>query len=175
MPALAQPDYARAEFVGGYSYLHTDESVGNSLPKGWAAGVTGNLSKNFGVEASFSGHYQNNRGFQARAAARFDKLAPWVHALFGNSLIRAHARSNTALGPADRRAADTHFAWAIGGGLDLDVKKDLAIRIMQADYVRNSSVRFLVSGVGGTFIQINATDSNNVRLSFGIVFRLGGD
>jgi hypothetical protein len=62
----------------------------------------------------------------------------------------------------------------MGGGLDFDLKKNVAIRILQADYVRNSSVDFLISGAGGTFIQINKTDSNNVRLSFGIVFRLRG-
>ena len=185
LTAMAQDGYRRVEFFGGYSYLHTDEFDRDSLPKGWAAGVTGNLHRNFGVEANFSGHYQNigpgfaDRSyhlflFGPRAAARFDKLTPWAHALVGDSLIRAHAASNSSLGPVDRRESATRFAWAMGGGLDVQANRTIAIRILQADYIRNSSVDFQISGSGGTFIQINKADSNNLRLSFGIVFRAGG-
>ena len=187
-PCSAQ-EFPRAELFGGYSYLHFPSFYGEdarSIPKGWAAGIAGNFHRHFGAEAAFSGHYEtqfNDREgsthlflFGPKASVRLHNFTPWAHALFGTTVVRARAQSNSSYGPADRRASATHFAWAVGGGLDYPFQKNVALRV-QADNIRNNlRAQFLISGAGGTFIQIHAPgDSGDLRVSVGMVFRVGGD
>jgi len=186
VPAAAQDEYPRFEAFGGYSYLRTNEIFDKSIPKGWNASLAGNFHRNFGVEADFSGHYGSELGFNhsnhlflfgPKVAARFDKVTPWAHALFGASHIRASGLTSSPLFPlTERRASDTAFAWALGGGLDADVHKNVAIRVVQADYIRiNASASLIQSGTLGTLISIIPNNSNNLRLSFGVVFKWGGE
>jgi hypothetical protein len=53
---------------------------------------------------------------------------------------------------------------AIGGGLDVNLSKRLALRVIQADY--------LYKQLG--FDRIGFDVHNNLRASVGIVFRFGG-
>ncbi len=182
VPALAQDDYPRVEIFGGYSYLRTDKIFETSIPKGWNASIAGNFHRNIGLEADFSGHYGNELGFNhsnhlflfgPKVAVRRDKFTPWAHALFGASRIRASGLTSSPLFPPfELRASDTAFAWAVGGGLDADVHKNVAVRVVQADYIRiNTSASFGVSGTLGNLIFIIRDSSNNFRLSFGVVFK----
>jgi opacity protein-like surface antigen len=69
----------------------------------------------------------------------------------------------------------TAFTWAIGGGVDVRLHRNLSVRVIQADYIRpNSSVGPITTGPTGTHYVINPISSNNLRLSFGIVLTLGG-
>jgi hypothetical protein len=148
------------------------------MPKGWNSGLTGNFHRNFGLEASFSGHYghfpvppidDSYYLFQAgpRVAFRLARLTPWAHALFGVSQDRI-----TGAG-----LIKTNFAGTFGGGLDVAVHKRLALRMIQADYVRMRVNDLSLGGTGtGAFGLIFVPiPANNLSLSFGVVLKLGGE
>jgi outer membrane protein OmpA-like peptidoglycan-associated protein len=62
--------------------------------------------------------------------------------------------------------AQNTFAWTGGGGVDVRVSRHFAIRLVQAEYLMT---RFQDYSTGTTATQ------NDMRLSSGIVFRLGGN
>jgi opacity protein-like surface antigen len=169
-------DAPRAELFGGYSYLRVSpgsvlEGAGGS---GFTTSLAGNLTHNFGLVAEFSRHSRsldfsdviNQPGaggiqlraltylFGPRLTLRGGNLEPFAHALFGAANGRVEA---TGIGIGER-ASGTAFTFALGGGLDLKVRKKLAIRVGQLDYLRTRT-----SDLG----------LNSVRYSTGLVFRLG--
>ena len=148
VPALAQAN-SQFDIFGGYSYLH----VPGANTNGWEAQATGNLSEYIGVTADFDGHYGNgghdyNFLFGPTLSYRTDKLTPFAHVLFGGSHAGAAGFS------------DTSFAWALGGGVDWNLEKRLAIRLGQFDYLPT---------------YFGSTTQNNFRYSAGVVFRVGRD
>lgn len=176
LPASGQKTYPRVEIAGGYSYLVVDRSHRN-MPKGWNSSFAINFHRNLGLEAGFGGHYghfpvltinDSYYLFQAgpRVAFRLRKLTPWAHALFGVSQSRI----------AGADATRTNFASALGGGLDVAVHKRLALRMIQADYMRMRVNDFSLAGIGtgGFGLIVGPTPSNNLSLSFGVVIKLGG-
>jgi len=184
-PIQAQQSYPRAEIFGGYSYMYTGMLYGKSIPKGWNANIVGNLHRNIGIEADFSGHYVTpggtlTTGFNhsthffmlgPRFAARLGRATPYAHALFGAAHFGAEGED--FVGPV--RVSKTWFSWAVGGGLDVNLRKAVALRVFQADYVRmNGRAEYITSGHTGTDLEIFPITSNDVRLSFGVVLRLGG-
>lgn len=60
LPAQAQNAYPRFELFGGYSFAHTDLST-RFTPAlnghGWAASLSANFHKQFGITTDISGHY----------------------------------------------------------------------------------------------------------------------
>ena len=182
-PSAAQRDYPRVEIFGGYSYLHTDLLFKSNIPKGWSASFTGNVHRIIGIEADFSGHYgdiserrpDNYRTylflFGPKFAARLPRVTPWGHALFGASQLSVEGRNFQG----DYSDSRTAFTWAAGGGLDVHVRKHLALRVIQADYIRAKSSAFpMTTGQTGTYYVIGGGSSNNLRLSFGMVLTWGG-
>jgi len=98
-------------------------------------------------------------------------VTPWTYALFGATHLRVQGRH--FLGEC--RDSRTAFAWALGGDLDVNAHKNLALRAIQADYVRvNASAFQFVSGHTGGYYLISNQPSNNLRLSFGVVLTWGG-
>ncbi len=71
----------------------------------------------------------------------------FVHAMFGGAAFRGDSNS------------DTGFAMAFGGGLDVKGGKRFAFRAIQFDYVPT---------------RLFNTWQHNIRLGFGVVFKLGG-
>jgi opacity protein-like surface antigen len=179
VPALAQsgtnsgPD--RVEIFGGYSYLGSDfnfPEFSSDHFNGWEASVTGKVNRWAGITADISGHYGSSIavgvapdfmseetphqytvmfGPQLSYPNR-TRVIPFAHALFGFS--------NAKVGQFDldavNTASDTGFAMALGGGLDFSLTKNIAIRGVQADWMRTT-----------LFHQTQ----NEPRLSTGIVFR----
>ena len=92
--------------------------------------------------------------FGPRVTLYRGKAEPFVHALFGGARISAEA---SVLGVSGEDAASA-FAYALGGGLDIKVHKNLAIRVAQLDY--------LGTRAGGEGL-------SHFRYSAGIVIRLG--
>jgi opacity protein-like surface antigen len=92
--------------------------------------------------------------FGPRVTLYRGKAEPFVHALFGGARISAEA---SVLG-ISREDSASAFAYALGGGLDIKVHKNLAIRVAQLDYLgaRNEGENL-----------------SNFRYSAGIVIRLG--
>jgi opacity protein-like surface antigen len=161
IPVLGQDGaYPRGEVFAGFSYLNADLLVVRETGYGFDLNAVGNPHPNVGIEVDFSAHYVDLLGvdFQEyllmagpRVAGRFEKVTPFAHALFGLS----HAR---ALGESE-----SDFAMAFGGGLDVNVHENVAIRVIQADYVL-----VIVSEAG------ISENSHNVRVSAGVVFKWGG-
>jgi opacity protein-like surface antigen len=159
--AIAQ-EPAKAEIFGGYQYLHatTGGSGAQSFNlNGWNASVSGFFTRNLGITADFSGNYGKPFTVDTKVysylfgpTVRFpnaSRVTPFVHALFGG----AHASASvTGLGSG----SNSSFAWAAGGGLDVNASSHVAIRLAQADFLQT---------------RIFNLTQNNFRYSVGIVFK----
>ena len=77
-----------------------------------------------------------------------EKATPFVHALFGGGHLGASASGESI--------SSNGFVYALGGGLDINASKSVAIRIGQFDYL------------GSRF---ESTTQKNFRYSAGIVFK----
>ena len=157
VPALAQQvsEYPRGEFYGGFQYTRLDLIVTHENAYGWHAGLAGNFHRNFGIVGDVSGGYGSVVGVSfkdytymvgPRFYARYDKATGFVHALFGGNHISGGGVSSS------------DFAWGAGGGVDANINKSWAWRVVQADYVQ---------------VRSSGTSSNNWRISTGIVAKWG--
>lgn len=155
-------DVPKAEVFGGYSYLRFNPGGGTSFNNnGWNASLTGNLNKWLGFTGDFGGTYNglatgvnsnlHTYMFGPKLTYRRDKIAPYVHVLFGG----AHS-SLTAAGFGS--SSSNAFSFATGGGVDYKVKDRISLRLVQLDYL---NTRFADA------------HQNNFRLSTGLVFNLG--
>ena len=159
--AGAQETTPRAEVFGGYSY-------GGGGSHGWEGSVAFNANRWLGVVADFGGQYTRTDEpdfserirthsflFGPRFSARNKSRAtPFAHVLVG----AAHNDSRAREAGLDLHFADTAFAAALGGGLDVRVGRRVAVRAFQLDYLRTNFF-------GGS--------QNNGRISAGLVLRLG--
>lgn len=156
---VAQDTNNKAEIFGGYQWTSVDFGSGVSRQNfnGFDGAVTGYFNKNLGITADFSGNFKDISGvstklysytFGPTLRVPMDKATPFVHALFGG----AHASANFEGGSG----SSSGFAYAIGGGLDVNATKNVAFRIGQFDYF-------------GT--RIEGTNQKNFRYSAGIVFK----
>lgn len=154
IPAKAQ-DHPGYEVFGGYSLLNTKFFDRENL-HGFAFSVAGNLGPTWGLVAEVSGHYGSTSGlslrkytylFGPRFSSRSDKATVFGHVLLGGANSKIEG---TDIGSG--------FALAVGGGVDLNVNKSVAVRILQVDYLPDRSF--------GVWTQ-------NARVSAGVVFKLG--
>ncbi len=164
------------EGFAGYSYVRFN--VGNrpvvpfpivSVPDhfdfhGGTGAITGNFTDWVGLKADISGYtlwdsplsvhtftYLFGPQFSYRKSER---VTPFAHALFGV----ASARGTASGGGLTHRNA---FADALGFGLDINTSRHSAWRLVQIDYL------------GTKFRDGNKNLQNNLRMSTGIVFRMG--
>jgi hypothetical protein len=168
--AMAQDEYPLAEVFGGYSYFRSNPDGFNL--NGWDASVTGNLTNWFGIEGDFSGHYGSPRvfGFEIpfvdinsytfmggpKFSYRGGPVTPFVHFLIGG------ARASTKA--FDVSISDSALATVVGGGIDINLNRSIAIRAIQADYLMT---RFRTDN-----FSLNDRQ-DNLRLSAGLVIKLG--
>jgi opacity protein-like surface antigen len=173
--ALAQ-DAPKVEVFGGYSYFRADEEDNPETDfHGFEISGNFNLNKWLGVKGDFSSHYadfQISPGVKANVSLQMylaglqftsyknDKVTPYVHALIGV------ARANTSVpqafaGTGPRRISENAFALVLGGGLDVNIKKSLAWRAFQSDYVFT------------TFDDFRDDRQHSLRLSTGLVWKIG--
>jgi outer membrane protein OmpA-like peptidoglycan-associated protein len=181
----------KVEVFLGYSYLRAVPTlaVGNRLVwmNGGSASIAYNINRHWGIVADvgdytnskiqFTGAYnatidvdEANGGFLSylfgpRLSFRHERLTPFVQALFGgvhaSEVDIANCTFSCTLLPVQNS-----FALTAGGGLDIKVRRHLAIRIIQAEYLMT---RFQNYDTGTTAMQ------NDMRLSSGIVFSFGGN
>ena len=117
---------------------------------GFTAEFNQNVTRNVGIVTSFTGTFDNTgyvdtvtgRTFNAKVQ-RYDlmigprynwrtrRVTPFAHALFGLTHMRANFEDR--LSP--RRKADTAFAMAFGGGLDIHASEHIDIRPIMIDYL----------------------------------------
>jgi opacity protein-like surface antigen len=160
-------DVPRAEIFGGYSYLSMDTGGTTRTGfQGWHGSGTYNLFPWLGVELDASGHYKSACGgvsglscgqlaFMAgpRVAYRTGNIVAFGHGLLGVGNLRA-----SSLGLA---ASETKLAWAGGGGVEFVWTERISLRVGQVDYLVTR------------YTQAGATQQQSLRMSAGIVFRLG--
>ena len=187
-PNLGVP---RVELFLGYSYLRAVPSLtaGNRLV--WLNGGSTNIAFNFNrylglvadvggfsdtqlltstnpsVTASSSGQVFSYL-FGPRLSFRsHERITPFVQALFGgiHASPLTFSTGCTGLGCTPLPAEST-FAMTAGGGLDVKVRRHIAIRIIQAEYLMTN---FEDRTTG------NSARQNDMRLSAGVVFRFGGN
>lgn len=146
--ATAQ-DYPKVEAFGGYQFTHVSPDTNGN---GWNASLSANFNRWLGGTADFSGSYKLDEDlytflfgpvFSFRKA---EKVTPFTHALFGSNYITMTARRSTS-----------SFAMAVGGGVDVKINEDFAVRLVQVDW--------LPMYVGTKW------ESKNVRVSAGLVWR----
>ena len=175
---LAAQDKTQIEIFGGYSHfwmpsdfapdLGYDRTTERASLNGWNVTATVNLFRWVGIDADFGGDYGKamavnthyvlvnyardfNIGmylFGPRFSYRENRrLTLFCHALFGKVVLARLPIANTS---------KSSFCQAYGGGLDINLAKHVAIRAMQADYVRSS---------------LSSKGENNFRLCTGLVIR----
>jgi outer membrane protein OmpA-like peptidoglycan-associated protein/opacity protein-like surface antigen len=184
-------DVPKAEIFVGYSYLQAVPKLadGNRLVwmNGGSASVAFNMNRYLGIVGDVGDYTNSEIRFQGASGAtvdvndadggvisylfgprlsfRHDRVTPFVQALFGGAhaseVTLSHCALNCTLLPTQNT-----FAWTGGGGLDVRVHRHFAIRIFQAEYLMT---RFQDYSTGNTASQ------NDMRLSAGLVFRIGGN
>ena len=154
----------------------------NESLHGFHAQVAGNFNRHFGIAGDLSGHYKNLdtsnffgipevRLRSAKASvytflggpqvkARNDRATLFAHALFGAARVNLKVVVEDII-PGNNfggtfTESETKFAFALGGGVDVNVSDRIAIRAVQADYLRT---------------RFGNQTQNNLRLSVGVVFK----
>ena len=195
-------DVPRAEVFGGFSYLNFDlagaknalgisaSTVPNRLSlNGWDAAAAVNFNRWVGIEGDFSGHYKGNCAGESgltcknlsflggpRFTFRKGKITAFGHGLFGGETIAVSASAATVatlltgvqvngpgLSDTSISLSNKSFSLAVGGGLDYAATKRISLRVGQLDYVLSQHYQ-----------DLNLPRQNNLRVSAGVVFTLGG-
>ncbi|HEY8458920.1 MAG TPA: outer membrane beta-barrel protein [Blastocatellia bacterium] len=186
LTALAQEEAPIVEISGGYALLKlnfnnvpgiTDASPisPNLAMNGFTTSFAGNFARHVGIVGEFSQVAKSERYtllpsgtpvavdvdfqvmtllFGPRVTLHRGKVEPFVHGLLGGARASAEA---SAIGESNEGTGYA-FAYALGGGVDVKVHKNLAVRVGQFDYL---GARARGEGI------------NNFRFSAGVVLRLG--
>jgi outer membrane protein OmpA-like peptidoglycan-associated protein len=185
-PAAAQDEPApKWEIFGGYSFLYPNATVHGVLPlgtvplssnlesnpRGGGASVTYNFNRWAGITLDASKEWSagevgvanriDDAGFSnvslgPKFTYRTEHFSPFVEALLGEHNLSPDAFHDV-----------TKLGFMVGAGLDLNVSRHFALRLIRADYVF-SNYRYGPSSVTPT------TDLRGVRVESGIVVLLGG-
>ncbi|HTS34835.1 MAG TPA: outer membrane beta-barrel protein [Candidatus Solibacter sp.] len=181
--ALAQEDAPkRVEVFGGYQFLHAGNfdgaGDGSANTSGWNAAATFNFTRHLGFTADFGGGYQTRRiqeqqsSLNATATIQIytygfgptvsvtpgGKFKVFTHALFGYGSVRPNGCILFSGSPDECGSGHmTGMAMMLGGGVDVPVKRSVAFRVAQVDWV------YLPSQGGA--------QTGDVRISSGLVFR----
>lgn len=185
--AVAQDQPApKWELFGGYSFVYPGGDVHGVLPegilpvssrlesnpRGIGASLTYNFNRWLGLTGDISGHWGSSETGLARriddagfynlslgpkVTFRGAHFSPFLEALVGD-----HRLEPEAFHDIDR------LGFMFGGGLDVNVTRHFALRLLRADYVM-SSYRY------GPSTTTPSTDLRGVRLQSGLVFMWGGE
>ena len=174
------------ELYGGYSFWYPGADVHGvpplglisltsrleSNPRGAGLSATYNFNRWFGFTLDTSTHWGSrestlvrriddaafsNLSFGPKITFRSAHFSPFLEALVGD-----HRLMPDAFHDIDK------LGFMGGGGLDVNVSRHVALRLLRADYVK-SSYRY------GPRATTPSTDLSGVRLQAGIVFMFGGD
>jgi outer membrane protein OmpA-like peptidoglycan-associated protein len=192
-PSVREPrSTPKVDIFLGYSYLRAVPELanGNRLVdmNGGSASIAFNLSRYFGIAADFGGYddTQLRLGgpganppsvvdsggsaftylFGPRLSFRnHSRITPFAQVLFGAAHTGQVTLSGCTGSSCTPLPAQTAFAMTAGGGFDIRLARHISIRAIQAEYLMT---RFAdpTTGAGNT--------QNDLRLSAGLLFRLGG-
>ena len=166
------------EFFAGYSMQRTNvRDYFKSTPiiyavrnryenlDGWNFSITENMNKRLGGTLELNGHYKtvpfqgtnsaqqmHSIVYGPRVSLRKSAFVPFVHILVGI----AHA--DVRVKPTGPHLSDNSLAIAAGAGLDVNLWKGVAVRVLQAEF-------FHANAMG--------SNQNHYRAAAGIVFHVG--
>ena len=177
-PLMAQ-DSSRWEAFGGYQYLRLNNAFDSSTQvngQGWDASLTGYFIKHFGVTfgvtADIGGAYKTIQGDTVRfytytggpavALSFKGRVKLFVHVLAGGTRGTLSATSGGATGSLSLSG----LAGLAGGGVDVKIKRHIAVRVIQADWLYYHFPGTPDLNAGDSF-----NESNNLRFSSGVVYR----
>jgi hypothetical protein len=155
----------RLEAFGGLSYLNAGTSglASRQNVVGFEGSVSINANRWLAGEANFSGYYKTIqilnvgtfgfRDYAAMGGPRFNIRKTFFHALVGIDRLTG----STNFYAAGTTSSDNVLAGAVGGGVQWNVSRQLALR---------TSADYLLSRFGGL-------TQNNFRVTLGIVFEAG--
>ncbi len=164
--AFAQNTNDKVDFYFGYQYLRQNIDTNRKFAfdkssdlHGVNAAVTGYVSDhvgltaeggfNFGTDSRYDSSLLTAMGGLTIKARNNKSVQPFIRGLAGV------ARERAAVNQLNFDVSDVGFAFAAGGGIDLKVDKNLAIRLIQADYMQT---------------RFNGEPTHNLRIGAGIVF-----
>ncbi len=140
-------DAHRVELFGGYSRAGRSTDAAN----GWAASVAVNLYKSLDLVADFAGHYNSLSYtspsyssdsshqryaflFGPRFAFRkYDRWTPFAHVLVGLQRDRGQESAVFNSQSYAFSGSSNSLCVAVGAGLDIKVKRGIAVRAIQFD------------------------------------------
>jgi len=165
-------DFPRAEVFAGYSYASLDRGgrVDRLNLNGWAASGNLNLNRYVGFTGDFAGHYGSNFHlheflFGPTVSLRTRHVTGFAHFLIGSARLTRPDLVLTDLSGTSSLIAGrstTKLAMGVGGGVDFNVSRKLAIRGIEVDYL---PVRF-----GGDLFS-DSRWTQNIRIKTGAVFK----
>lgn len=186
-------DTPKAELFLGYSYLRAVPAPADGNRMMWLNGGSTSIAYNFNRHLGLVGDFGGFDDSQIRLAGtganssnvvdssgtaytylfgprlsfrNHERITPFAQVLFGGIHASAVTASSGCTGAGCAvLPSENSFAMTAGGGVDLKVSHHFAIRLIQAEYLMT---RFENSSTGASASQ------NDMRLSSGIVFRLGG-
>ena len=188
LPASAQGNYPKAELFGGFSFGSIEvqapvaNTFGHEAAEGFQAAIAVNVNRTLGIVADFGGLWGDHPSFQSgttsgegtfrvlhifagpRFTKRMDGFAVFVHALPGFAQQRETITRDSFFSPPSTTTSTSNgFAIALGGGVDVNLGKRLAIRAVQIDYL---PTRFATP--------FFSNSRSNVRVGIGVVLKFGG-
>jgi opacity protein-like surface antigen len=184
--------YPRAELFLGYSYIRgvPTLSPGNRMDylNGGSTSIAFNLNRTLGLVGDFGGYdaseiqltgaganpsgVANASGTAftylagPRLSFRHDRITPFIQVLFGGIHASQVTLSSCTGALCTPLPSENSFAMTAGGGIDLNIHRHFAIRIVQAEYLMTN---FADLSTG------NRDTQNDMRLSSGLVFGFGGN
>jgi outer membrane protein OmpA-like peptidoglycan-associated protein len=173
------------EIFGGYSFFYPNSDVHGMLsggivpvgsaiesnPRGAGISLTYDFSHWFGLTGDISGNLSSgesgvpsriddaefhNLSIGPKITFRGHHFSPFLEALVGE-----HRLTSEVFGPDDK------VGFMAGGGLDLNMGRHVALRLIRADYVFSNHQY-------GSSSTVPATNVRGARLQSGIVFMFGG-
>ena len=186
MLAAAQDQPPQWELFGGYSFFHPGVDVHGLLPggispvssrlepnpRGAGVSLTYDFNRWFGLTLDTSTHWGSgestlgrriddaafsNLSFGPKVTFRSTHFSPFLEGLMGD-----HRLMPDAFHDIDK------FGVMLGGGLDVNATRHVALRLIRADYTI-SNYRY------GPSTTTASTNVRGVRLQAGIVFMWGGE
>jgi opacity protein-like surface antigen len=178
IPAQAQSEHPRFEVFAGYSHFSADVGLDDPFDDdgdpffrerlgmhGFAFSGAGYFSKNLGFVGDFSYHKREielpgpdidfstfNFLFGPRFTARGDRVEGFGHALIGG--VRRRVENGDS---------DIDLALGFGGGVDIKVSRNFAVRLVQLDYIPFRDRDFFTG---------DKEWRHNLRVGIGVTFRI---
>jgi hypothetical protein len=187
--AAAQEQAPKWEIYGGYSFVYPGGNVHGMLPlglvplssrmesnpRGAGASVTYDFTRHFGITIDASDHWGSGETRLRNSADRLDDadlsnlsigpkvtfrsthFSPFLEALVGDQRLY----------PETFHHVDK-LGVMVGGGLDVNLTRHVALRLLRADYVWSPDYHY------GPSATTPVTNLRGVRLQTGLVFMFGG-